>query len=82
MARTIHTEWQQDMKFFAPASLCDIARSGPTHLPHQEPGAGIEQEHGRHDRMRRRVWRAVTWLVFANVLAFWLLTCITAFTQV
>jgi hypothetical protein len=82
MARTYHPQWQENAAAFTPGSLCDIARTGPSRRPEAEQSAGLEPTNNQGDAMRRRVWRALTWIVFANVLAFWLLTCITAFTQV
>jgi hypothetical protein len=32
------------------------------------------------ERNRNRVWRAMSWILFANVLLFWLMTCVTAFS--
>ncbi len=33
------------------------------------------------ERNRDRVWRAISWVLLANVLFFWLMTCVTAFAQ-
>ena len=33
------------------------------------------------ERTRRHVWRVLTWAVVANMLLFWLLTCVTAFGE-
>ena len=32
------------------------------------------------ERKRKRIWRALIWGVFANVLLFWLITCASAQT--
>lgn len=80
MARTFHTQWQQDSSAFTPGSLCEIARTGSPHRSALEQGAGAATPVSQGEVVRRRVWRAMTWIVFANVLAFWLLTCITAFS--
>ena len=83
MSRTYQSpHWQQEANAFVPGSLCDIARTSPSRQADAEQSAGAEPSTSQGDAMRRRVWRAMTWIVFANVLAFWLLTCITAFTQV
>lgn len=36
---------------------------------------------GDRDRKRKRVWRALIWIVFANVLLFWLVTCVSVSAQ-
>ena len=33
------------------------------------------------DRNRHWVWRVMRWILLANVLLFWLMTCVTAFAQ-
>ena len=33
------------------------------------------------EKQQRRLWRAISWVLLANVFAFWLLTCVTAFAQ-
>jgi hypothetical protein len=83
MASSYHNPWQQEVNVFAPDPHGEIARPGSPQRPQGEPVVGVEtaRAHNAHnERMRQRVWRAVTWIVFANVLSFWLLTCITAFT--
>jgi hypothetical protein len=80
MARILRTQWRQKAGAFTPGSLCEIARSGSSHRSEPEPGAGATPQANAGEVVRRRIWRAMTWIMFANVLAFWLLTCITAFS--
>ena len=34
-----------------------------------------------NEKNRNRIWRAMSWLLLADVLLFWLMTCVTAFAQ-
>ena len=45
------------------------------------PDIEIPAETAASERTNRRVWRAISWILLANVVLFWLLTCITAFAQ-
>lgn len=80
MAHIIHRQRQRIARAFTPGSLCEIARAGPPHRSALGQGAGATPQTNPGEVVRRRIWRAMTWLMFANVLAFWLLTCITAFS--
>jgi uncharacterized protein (DUF1800 family) len=69
MAQPIHREWDGVTPF----------HGNRRHM--QEETGGEYDPNFAGEKSQRRVWRAVSWVLLANVIAFWLLTCATAFAQ-
>jgi len=44
-------------------------------------GESVPPELPAMERNRNRVWRAMSWVLLANALLFWLMTCVTAFAR-
>ncbi|MBL8524660.1 MAG: DUF1800 family protein [Betaproteobacteria bacterium] len=66
MAQPIHQEWDG---------------LAPFHGRRQNDLSGDYDCNLSADKSQRRIWRVVSWVLLANVIAFWLLTCATAFAQ-
>ena len=75
MAQPIHQEWDGLAPFH-----------GSRQRGHNDSGDSIDTS-GDYDanlsadKSQRAIWRVVSWVLLANVIAFWLLTCATAFAQ-
>lgn len=74
MAHPIPNRWQASRKSDAPAWVHAADRNTPVG---NEPDADSDATDAL--RNRNRTWRAMTWILLANVVVFWLMTCITAF---
>jgi len=73
MAYPIHREWDG-------LSSYPAGHRGNHDRPADEYDSHLIAEPAIEKR-QRRIWRAVSWVLLINVIAFWLLTCATAFAQ-
>jgi hypothetical protein len=74
MAHPFPNRWQASHKLDVPAWTHSADRQAPRD---GEPDADDDAVDAL--RNRNRTWRAISWILFANVVVFWLMTCITAF---
>lgn len=74
MAHPFPNRWQASRKFDAPARTHPADRQAPRDGDPDADDDAIDAL-----RNRNRTWRAISWILFANVVVFWLMTCITAF---
>jgi len=78
MARFIKQDWDGDTAFRAFPGGSASPRAG---VPVPDPKDDLlPPEVITRERNRNRVWRAMSWILLANVLLFWLMTCVTAFS--
>jgi hypothetical protein len=76
MAQLISNDWGGNAAF-APGGERDVSRFDPSRADAAE--AEMLAERQVHQRNHHYVWRAIGWVLLANLLAFWLMTCIIAF---
>jgi hypothetical protein len=78
MAQPVSQDWDRDTAF-EPGGHRGVSRSEVSDSARRIDS--IPPEVTVSERHRNRIWRAMSWVLLANVLLFWLMTCVTAFAR-